>query len=134
MRNVLVTGMSGTGKSTALAELAKRGFRVVETDRAPWSEWSDADGGYVWREELIEELLARDEVVVKPIARGDCTVHNERVMHGSGGNQTAGYRRAYIVAYRSEDTVRIERELGFTHSHNDEREVLDAVGVEGQTA
>ena len=61
MRNVLVTGMSGTGKSTALAELAKRGFRVVETDRAPWSEWSDADGGYVWREELIEELLARDE-------------------------------------------------------------------------
>jgi dephospho-CoA kinase len=61
MRNVLVTGMSGTGKSTALAELAKRGFRVIETDRAPWSEWSDADGGYVWREELIEELLARDD-------------------------------------------------------------------------
>jgi len=53
--------MSGTGKSTALAELAERGFRVVETDRAPWSEWSDADGGYVWREELIEELLARED-------------------------------------------------------------------------
>ena len=31
-----------------------------------------------------------------PIARGDCTVHNERVMHGSGGNDTAGFRRAYI--------------------------------------
>jgi shikimate kinase len=61
MRNVLVTGMSGTGKSTVLAELAQRGFSVVETDRAPWSEWSDADGGYVWREELIEELLARDD-------------------------------------------------------------------------
>jgi shikimate kinase len=61
MRNVLVTGMSGTGKSTALAELAKRGSRVIETDRAPWSEWSDVDGGYVWREELIEELLARDD-------------------------------------------------------------------------
>ena len=61
MQNVLVTGMSGTGKSTALAELAKRGARVIETDREPWSEWSDADGGYVWREELIEELLARDD-------------------------------------------------------------------------
>ena len=61
MRNVLVTGMSGTGKSTALAELARRGFRVIETDRAPWSAWSDAAGGYVWREELIEELLARDD-------------------------------------------------------------------------
>lgn len=29
--------------------------------------------------------------------------------------------------------MKIERELGFTHSHNDDDEVLDAVGVEGQT-
>jgi dephospho-CoA kinase len=63
MRKVLVTGMSGTGKSTALAELAKRGSRVVETDHAPWSEWSDADGGYLWREELIEELLSQHDDV-----------------------------------------------------------------------
>jgi dephospho-CoA kinase len=56
-----VTGMSGVGKSTALAELAKRGFQVVETDDAPWSEWSDAEGGYVWREDLISELLSRDD-------------------------------------------------------------------------
>jgi adenylate kinase family enzyme len=58
MRRVLVTGMSGTGKSTALAELAKRGFQVVETGDAPWSEWSEADDGYVWREDLIEDLLS----------------------------------------------------------------------------
>lgn len=55
-----MTGMSGVGKSTALAELAKRGFQVVETDDAPWSEWSDAEGGYVWREDVISELLSRD--------------------------------------------------------------------------
>jgi broad-specificity NMP kinase len=61
MRKVLVTGMSGTGKSTALAELAKRGFQVVETDDAPWSEWSEADGGYIWREDLVEELLSRED-------------------------------------------------------------------------
>ena len=61
MRRILVTGMSGTGKSTALAELAKRGFQVVETDDAPWSDWSEADGGYVWREDLVEELLSRDD-------------------------------------------------------------------------
>ncbi len=60
MRRVLVTGMSGTGKSTALAELAKRGFQVVDTDDAPWSDWSDAEGGYLWREDLVEELLSRD--------------------------------------------------------------------------
>ena len=59
MRRVLVTGMSGTGKSTALAELGKRGFEVVDTDEPGWTEWSDEDG-YVWREERIAELLARD--------------------------------------------------------------------------
>jgi AAA domain len=61
VRRVLVTGMSGTGKSTALAELARRGFQAVDTDDPPWTEWSDEDGGYVWREELISELLARDD-------------------------------------------------------------------------
>jgi dephospho-CoA kinase len=61
MRRVLVTGMSGVGKSTALAELARRGFQVVETDHGHWSEWSEAAGGYVWREDLISGLLARDD-------------------------------------------------------------------------
>jgi dephospho-CoA kinase len=59
VRTVLVTGMSGTGKSTALAELARRGFSVVETDRTPWSKWSDKAGGYVWDEEIVGELLER---------------------------------------------------------------------------
>jgi len=57
---VLVTGMSGTGKSSALAELRKRGFRVVDTDDPGWTEWSDEEAGYVWREDRIAELLARD--------------------------------------------------------------------------
>jgi len=52
--------MSGTGKSTALAELARRGFSVVETDHAPWSEWSEQAGGYVWTEELVSGLLDRE--------------------------------------------------------------------------
>jgi AAA domain len=33
---VLVTGMSGTGKSTVLAELDRRGHRVVDTDDPGW--------------------------------------------------------------------------------------------------
>ncbi len=61
MRKILLTGMSGTGKFAALAELAKRGFAVVDTDYGGWSEWSDADGGYVWREDRIGELLAREQ-------------------------------------------------------------------------
>jgi dephospho-CoA kinase len=52
--------MSGTGKSSALAELEKRGFEVVDTDRGGLSVWSEAEGGYVWREDRIEELLSRE--------------------------------------------------------------------------
>ena len=45
MAIVLVTGMSGTGKSAALAELARRGHRVVETDHDDWcEEVANADG------------------------------------------------------------------------------------------
>ena len=54
--------MSGTGKSTALAELERRGFRIVETDLPGWSEWRPASGGeageWLWREDRIAELLA----------------------------------------------------------------------------
>jgi dephospho-CoA kinase len=58
---VLVTGMSGTGKSAALAELAHRGHRVVDTDYGAYSEevpCSDAGGSeQLWREDRIEALL-----------------------------------------------------------------------------
>lgn len=64
VRRVLVTGMSGTGKSTALRELDKRGFLVVDTDVGGWTEWSEDDGGYVWREKRLEELLSREEGLV----------------------------------------------------------------------
>jgi shikimate kinase len=61
-----VTGMSGTGKSSALAELSRRGFRVVDTDLPGWSEWiedeADPDGGgWFWREDRIAELLATED-------------------------------------------------------------------------
>jgi dephospho-CoA kinase len=66
---VLVTGMSGTGKSAALAELARRGHRVVDTDYGAYSEevpCSKAGGReQLWREDRIEALLNgyRDEVL-----------------------------------------------------------------------
>jgi len=52
---VFVTGMSGTGKSAALAELARRGHRVVDTDYGGYSE--ERDGEQLWREERVAELL-----------------------------------------------------------------------------
>ena len=61
MKRILVTGMSGTGKSSALERLELLGFRTVDTDDGDWTEWSEAEGGYVWREERIAELLSGDE-------------------------------------------------------------------------
>ena len=61
MPAILVTGMSGTGKSTVLSELGRRGHRVVDTDTDEWSHWvTDADGApdWVWREDAIAALLA----------------------------------------------------------------------------
>jgi dephospho-CoA kinase len=58
VRKVLVTGMSGTGKSSALAELRLRGFETVDTDDPGWTEWSDEQDAFVWREERIAALIA----------------------------------------------------------------------------
>jgi dephospho-CoA kinase len=57
---VLITGMSGTGKSSALRELARRGHRVVDTDSDTWSRWTVADDGapdWTWREDAVRDLL-----------------------------------------------------------------------------
>ena len=82
---------------------------------------------------LGTELRPDDVVVPTPISAGDVTVHNERVLHGSGGNTTDGFRRAYVLAFRADETIATERELGFTHSHNDDEAVLDEVGVAGES-
>lgn len=76
---------------------------------------------------LVTDLRPHDVMVPVEIRRGDITVHNEGVLHGSGGNHSANYRRAYIVALRSAGTVAAERTQGFTHSHNDNHDVLTAV-------
>jgi shikimate kinase len=50
---VLVTGMSGTGKSTVLAELRRRGHTTVDTD---YGGWTLPDG--TWDEPRMDQLLA----------------------------------------------------------------------------
>ncbi|WP_376847305.1 AAA family ATPase [Camelliibacillus cellulosilyticus] len=57
---VLITGMSGTGKSSALEKLAERGHRVIDTDSDRWSHWvhlPDGTTDWVWREEAMTKLL-----------------------------------------------------------------------------
>ena len=60
MAVVLITGMSGTGKSAALAELARRGHSVVDTDYGDWIEDVQLPDGSIeplWNEERVGALL-----------------------------------------------------------------------------
>ena len=69
---------------------------------------------------LIIETLPTDKIVHLPVKRGSVTVHDERIVHGSGGNLSDIWRKTYVVAFRDVDTIRQERAMGFTHSHNDQ--------------
>lgn len=74
MKRILLTGMSGVGKSTVIAALAARGYRAVDADCDDYSHWvavspDDADvpgspvevgRDWVWREDRIQSLLADD--------------------------------------------------------------------------
>lgn len=72
---------------------------------------------------------ARDVIRHAVLQPGDVTVHHERTVHGSGGNHSDRWRRGYVVAFRSAATVAAERQLGFTHSHNDPPEVLAKIAA-----
>jgi shikimate kinase len=71
VKRVLLTGMSGTGKSTVIEELAARGYRSVDTDYGGFSELvsvpEDEPTGlepgqdWVWNEDRINDLLADDD-------------------------------------------------------------------------
>ena len=56
MKRILVTGMSGTGKSTLIGRLASLGYRAVDVDDAGWTERAP-DGGWVWQEDVVERFL-----------------------------------------------------------------------------
>lgn len=66
---ILITGMSGTGKSAVLAELGRRGYRVVDTDDPGWREYrayaeptDEAHRGeWLWVEDRMTALLDSDD-------------------------------------------------------------------------
>jgi shikimate kinase len=57
---VLLTGMSGTGKSTLVAELRRRGHAAFDADDDGFSE-SRGAGRWGWRRDRVEELLGRHD-------------------------------------------------------------------------
>ena len=55
-RRILITGMSGTGKSTVIEQLAARGHRAIDLDAPEWSEYGP-EGDWRWREDRVQALL-----------------------------------------------------------------------------
>ncbi len=77
MRRILLTGMSGTGKSTVIDALRARGYKAVDADGDAFSHWvavrGDAevpgspvepDRDWVWREDRIQALLSAEDADV----------------------------------------------------------------------
>jgi broad-specificity NMP kinase len=73
VKRVLVTGMSGTGKSTVIKELSRRGFKAVDADNDGLSELvgvpDELTGlgpgtDWVWREGRIQALLSTQDAGV----------------------------------------------------------------------
>jgi dephospho-CoA kinase len=72
VKRVLITGVSGTGKSTVTAALAARGYRAVDADDPEFSELVDvpeetltglgSGTDWVWREDRIRDLLSSHDV------------------------------------------------------------------------
>ncbi len=76
---VLLTGMSGAGKSTVLAALGERGYLTVDTD---YDGWHVTDA--TWDEPRMAALLAQ---------------HSTVVVSGTAENQVRFYDRFEHVAY-----------------------------------
>lgn len=75
VKRVLLTGISGTGKSTVISALAARGYKTIDTDYDGWSEVvaippaADLSGrgvseDWVWREDRIADLLSTNDADV----------------------------------------------------------------------
>jgi adenylate kinase family enzyme len=66
VKRVLLTGMSGTGKSSIVRVLAARGYKAVDTDDS-WCE-PLPDGRQQWREDAVERLLDTEDADILFVA------------------------------------------------------------------
>lgn len=77
MKRILLTGMSGAGKSTVIGELAARGYKAVDADGDEFSQWVEVEGSedaevapvdgnrdWVWREDRMQDLLSTEDTDV----------------------------------------------------------------------
>jgi broad-specificity NMP kinase len=107
VRRVLITGMSGTGKSSVISALAERGYKAIDTDYGDFFVLVESDeatrlkfGGdkeWRWREDRISALLDEEDAETLFVC-------------GTASNQTKFYPRFdRIVMLTAPDVVILER-------------------------
>lgn len=107
MKRVLITGMSGVGKSSVIARLAELGYKTVDTDAGDYHELVATEpqlrarlGGdkeWRWREDRITALLDDEDAEVLFVS-------------GTSSNQSKFYPRFdRIVLLTAPDAVMAER-------------------------
>lgn len=89
MKRVLLTGMSGTGRSAVIRALAARGCEAHDLDTPEWSHWIDADPSdsltpargkdWVWQEDRVRALLLRPRSM--PLFVSGCAENMGRLFH-----------------------------------------------------
>ena len=57
-----------------------------------------------------------EESIAVPLKSGSCSIHHGHTLHFSRGNSTSKNRRAFILNFRPEKMVELEREQGMDHS------------------
>lgn len=74
MKTLLITGISGVGKSTIIHNLKIRGYRAIDLDSPEWSVWSGdiltseslgssvrENEDWIWNEVKVESLLSENK-------------------------------------------------------------------------
>lgn len=97
---VLLTGMSGVGKSTLIGELLSLGFSAIDLDSSEWSHFSDSNGGseeWLWNSSRVSQLLASSS-------------SQDLFIAGCAANQGEFYKQLdYIILLVAPDEVMRER-------------------------